>query len=60
MVELHELVGGGLDEEGAHQLQTRGRGVLLSQFIEQERITINAPLNLTAPCIIFSGGFFSL
>ena len=23
-------------------------------------ITINAPVNLTAPCIIFSGGFFSL
>ena len=23
-------------------------------------ITINAPINLTAPCIIFSGGFFSL
>ena len=23
-------------------------------------ITINAPINLTVPCIIFSGGFFSL
>ena len=23
-------------------------------------ITINAPIDLTAPCIIFSGGFFSL
>ena len=23
-------------------------------------LTINAPVNLTAPCIIFSGGFFSL
>ena len=26
----------------------------------QFKITINAPINLTAPCIIFSGGFFSL
>ena len=26
----------------------------------QPIVTINAPVNLTAPCIIFSGGFFSL
>ena len=24
------------------------------------KLTINAPVNLTAPCIIFSSGFFSL
>ncbi len=34
--------------------------VVVAKRLTNDLITINAPINLTAPCIIFSGGFFSL